>query len=134
VLRQATPFDLVVAMFVAWLIATVWWLLGVRLLSRAGIEDARLRLVFLGLVLPLGYSLSPVFMVAPAILAIHAGSIAELIVYGGRSGWVFFAMMTAIELVVIAAAIACRRLSAWIVRSNERMIAEKAAAARDGNR
>jgi hypothetical protein len=128
-LRWLPRLDLMIIVFFAWLVLAGWWLSGVRLVSRAGIEEVRLRLTFLGFILPLGYGLSLILMLAPGILLIHAAAIVDLILSGGRSGTLFFVMMAAIELAVVVAAIACRRLSAWIVRCNQRILVEREAAA-----
>jgi hypothetical protein len=101
-----------------WIVLTLWWLSGIHILGRAKIFKVQLRLLVLGLILPIGYGLSLAFVASPAIMAIHAGAIVELIISGGRNGGSPFLLMTAVEISMVAIFMCCRRLCCWVLVRN----------------
>ena len=56
-----------------WMMQTLWWFLGVRMLAKARVQRGADRLLFLSIILPLGYLATFGIMASPVVVVALAG-------------------------------------------------------------
>ena len=99
----------------ACLVLSFWWITGVRMLARAGIDYTWHRWLFLGIVMPIGYGASSAIVVMIVLVPM---SLLLLVESGASGDWGEFSVAVGTLVgagFAFAAAVACRRTSRLLV-------------------
>ena len=103
-----------VALFV-WLISSWWWWTGVRMLAKARVERGADRLLFLSIVLPVGYLATVGLIASPVLLVLLFGTFAWSLSHLDSLDWEVAGLMLA-ALSILAVTIGSVFAVRWCCR------------------